>query len=75
MCEGMFFKQVKNILSGLENWASAYADPEFLASSNGREFQRLIVEGKKEPLEAFTEQYGTRNQILWPLVDVPEWIR
>ena len=28
----------------------------------GREFQRRIVEGKKELLYAFTEQYGTRNR-------------
>ena len=41
----------------------------------GREFQRRIVEGKKELLWAFTEQYGTRNRVSWPLVDVLEWIR
>ena len=46
-----------------------------VTAETGRVFQRRIVEGKKELLLAFTEQYGTMNRISWPLVDVPECIR
>ena len=55
MCEGRFFIQVKNILSGLDGWSSAVAALEGIndgavTAETGREFKRRIVEGKKELL-------------------------
>ena len=41
----------------------------------GREFQSRTADGKKEPLYAFTEQYRTKDPILWPLVDAPDAAR